>query len=135
MLTWCCCSKGYACTNVDKITKRWHQLFLNYDDDLVADHINNRTYDNRNDNLRVVTIADSMRNRTKQHNNTSGKQGVSRYMISGRNYWCAEIFDKSHKTIKKVFSIAKLGDDEAKRQAIEKRKELEIQIWIYRGLN
>ena len=36
------------------------------------------------------------------------------------------IIDNTNKQIKKYFSIAKLGDDEAQRQATEKRKELEI---------
>ena len=125
--TWYFGAGGYACTRTYQIIKRWHQLFLNYDDDLVADHINNIRYDNRNNNLRIVTPLENTRNKSKYCNNTSGKQGVSQFTVTGNDYWKLEIRDKNHKRITKCFSIAKLGDDEAKRQAIEKRKELEIK--------
>ena len=47
---------GYARTNIDGSSKNWHQLFLNYEDGLVADHINHKTFDNRHFNLRIVTV-------------------------------------------------------------------------------
>ena len=84
-------NNGYARTDVDGGTKNWHKLFINYDDDLVADHINKLKYDNRNDNLRVVTKAENARNTSKNCNNTSGKQGVSRIVQDGRHYWRALI--------------------------------------------
>ena len=42
LYTWCVCN-GYAKTG----TGTWHKLLLNYDDGLLADHINNKTFDNR----------------------------------------------------------------------------------------
>ena len=125
--TWYFGPGGYACTRADQMIKCWHKLLLNYDDDLVADHINNLIYDNRNDNLRVVTQALNMRNKSKRITNTSGKQGVDRCLMTGNYYWSVQIRDNNKKCIRKYFSIAKLGEDEAKRQAIEKRKELEIK--------
>jgi hypothetical protein len=125
--TWYLSNGGYACTRVDNSIKLWHQLFLNYCDGLVADHMNNQKYDNRNDNLRVVTYAINARNKLKRSTNTSGKQGVDRCLMNKNYYWSVQIQDNNKKCIRKYFSITKLGEDEAKRQAIEKRKELELQ--------
>jgi hypothetical protein len=119
-----------ATTNVDRSPKYWHQLYFNYEAGLVADHINNKRYDNRIDNIRIVTARENNLNRTKQSNNTSGKQGVNRWTHkkTGLNYWRVQIVNNNGKTIEKVFSIKKLGGDEAKRQAIEHRKQLELQF-------
>ena len=72
LYTWHVCS-GYAMTGPGK---SWHALFLNYDKGLVADHINNKRFDNRLDNLRVVTYTDNSKNRLTNSKNKSGKQGV-----------------------------------------------------------
>jgi hypothetical protein len=121
--------QGYAQAKVNKTSKTWHQIFFNYEDGLVADHINNKPFDNRIDNIRIVTYSENNKNRTKMSNNTSGKQGVSRYTDRKYDlyYWKAEIKDNDRKTISKVFSIKKLGETEAKRQAIKYRTLLEIQ--------
>jgi len=120
---------GYAKTRFNKTTKKFHQLFLNYDSDLVADHINNKRFDNRIDNLRIVTPQENCKNKTKPSNNSSGKQGVNfnTDKKTGLQYWRVEIVDNNSKKITKRFSIKKLGNDEAKRQAIACRKQLEIQ--------
>ena len=120
---------GYAQTRFNKTTKKFHQLFLNYDEDLVTDHINNKRFDNRIDNLRIVTQQENCRNKTKRTNNTSNKQGVSLFTDKRRNiqYWRVKITNNNDKIISKYFSIKKLGNDEAKRQAIACRKQLEIQ--------
>ena len=117
---------GYARTNIDGSSKNWHQLFLNYEDGLVADHINHKTFDNRHSNLRIVTVQQNNRNLSKRFDNTSGKQGVNLTKIQGVSYWLARIMDDNGKRIQKHFSIVKLGDAEAKRQAISKRIELEL---------
>jgi len=120
---------GYARTNVDKSTKLWHQLFFNYEDGLVSDHINNKKFDNRIDNIRIVTVTENNRNTTINSNNTSGKQGVRLFIDKKTtlHYWRVDITDNNNKRIAKIFSVKKLGTDEAKRQAIECRKQLEIQ--------
>ena len=123
-------SDCYARTDVDKATtKLWHQLFYNYEDLLVADHINNKRFDNRLDNIRIVTITVNARNKTIRSNNTSGKQGIYHFInkITTLHYWTVFIIDNNSKKIHKYFSIKKLGNAEAKRQAIEHRKKLEIQ--------
>ena len=126
---WSTHKAGYAHTNVDKSTKYWHKLFFNYENGLVADHINNKKFDNRIDNIRIVTVSENSRNTTINSNNTSGKQGVFYYTDkrNGLHYWKVIITDNNGKNKQKLFSVKKLGDDEAKRQAIECRKQLEIQ--------
>jgi hypothetical protein len=120
---------GYARTDVDKSTKFWHQLFFNYEDRLMADHINNKKFDNRIDNIRIVSASENSRNKTIRSDNTSGKQGVYHYIDkrSTLHYWRVDITDNNGKKIQKYFSIKKLGENEAKSQAIECRKKLEIQ--------
>jgi len=126
---WHTCSSGYAQTNVDKSTKKWHQLFFKYEDGLVADHINNKKFDNRHDNIRIVSVRENNRNTTINSNNTSGKQGVFQFLDKRNGYhsWKVEIRDNNQKKIQKLFSVKKFGENEAKRRAIEHRKQLEIQ--------
>ena len=54
---------------------------------MVADHINRFKYDNRSDNLRIVSLSMNSRNTTKRKDNVSGIKGIcldrkGRYM-----YW------------------------------------------------
>jgi hypothetical protein len=126
---WHAHTMGYAVTSVGKSTKKWHQLSHQYENGLVADHINHKKFDNRHDNIRIVTSSDNSRNTIIHSNNTSGKQGVY-YIIDKRkdfHYWKVQIIDNNGKNIQKQFSVKNLGTDEAKRQAIEYRKQLEIQ--------
>ena len=44
------------------------------------------------------------------------------------HYWMSQSNDDNGKRLEKKFSIQKLGETEAKRQAIEHRKQLEIQL-------
>jgi hypothetical protein len=125
---WCIDNIGYALTSVDKSAKRWHQLYFQYENGLMADHINNKKFDNRIDNIRIVTPSENNQNRTTRSDNTSGKQGVCYWtnMKTGLHYWKAVIIDNNGKKITKCFSVKNLGTYEAKRQAIEARKALEI---------
>jgi hypothetical protein len=112
---WCMRPDGYPFNfNV----KRFHQNYLDYEDGLVVDHKNRLKYDNRLSNLRIVTVQQNMRNRTKQSNNRSGKQGVS--YQSDRQTWIAFIYDNNNQIIRKGFPLRLHGDD-AKRLAIEQR--------------
>jgi hypothetical protein len=130
--TWCIHPDGYAKTNIDHSTKFWHNLYLTYQKPNLADHINNKRYDNRIDNLRIVHQRENTRNKTKYKNNKSGKMGVSRDMIRGCAYWKVRIRDPEGKLISKCYSVNKLGEDTAKQLAIEKRLELE-RLYGYIG--
>ena len=113
----------YAKTRVNQKIKSWHQLFLTYEVTLVADHINRFKYDNRSDNLRIVSPSMNSRNVTKRKNNMSGTKGVCLDKTrENRYYWKAEITNNDGVRLDKKFSINKLGNDEAKRLAIEQRR-------------
>lgn len=130
--TWSSHSRGYARTTIGNTCEFWHQHYLSYQKPNVADHINNERYDNRIDNLRIVNQKENMRNRKKQKNNTSGKQGLCRQTIGCRDYWKVQIWDTECKRITKYFSITKLGEETAKQKAIQKRLELE-RLYNYIG--
>jgi len=117
----------YAQTRFKNTSKKWHQLFLNYEDTLTADHLNRKRHDNRFDNLRVVSRKENCKNLTKSSNNTSGKQGVNRFIRKrdGSPYWRGRIHNNGGKEVAKHFSINKFGEQEAKRLAIEWRKQKE----------
>jgi hypothetical protein len=88
---------------------------------LVVDHINTKSFDNRLENLRVVTQKVNTQNKTKPKNNTSGNMGVSKRKMNGSEYWLTRIVDNNNKNLQKLFSISKLGNEQAKRQAIIQR--------------
>lgn len=83
--------------------------------EMFVDHINHNPYDNRKDNLRIVTSTQNSYNRRIQSNNTSGVTGV--YYANDRNKWRAYI--KSDK--KQIY----LGQFDNKEDAIKARKEAE----------
>ena len=124
---------GYAPTRVGNTQKLYHQLYLNYEEGLVCDHANRNKFDNRSDNFRIVTQKQNTRNRCIPSNNRSNKQGVCRQTKSViYHYWTARIVDNDGNELSKAYNINKLGDDEAKRQAIEQRLAWEV-LYDYRG--
>lgn len=81
-----------------------------------TDHKNHNTLDNREENLRVCTRNENMRNRSKHKNNTSGYKGVS---VSSGGRWRADIringkshFISTHATPE---DAARAYDDGAKK--------------------
>jgi hypothetical protein len=127
-------NRGYAQTTIGtrpcQTTKKFHQLFLTYEDGLVCDHLNNKRFDNRSENLRIVSYSENNRNRTTPKNNTSGKQGVvlKKYTKRGFCTWQSTIYDNNHNRIKKEYSIKKYGYDQAKELAIAWRKQKELEL-------
>jgi hypothetical protein len=121
---------SYGRTSFKNGTKDWHQLYLNYKKERVADHLNNRRFDNRHENLRVTTPRENNRNRSKNATNTSGKQGVHKWTQKKTNctYWRSRIVNDIGKRVMKCFSIQKSGYDEAKRLAIEWRIQKEQEF-------
>lgn len=66
-----------------------HRLIMNCPDNMIVDHINGDTLDNRKSNLRIVTQSQNSMNKQIRSNNTSGITGVSYCKRS--NNWRSEI--------------------------------------------
>jgi len=66
-----------------------HRVILNAQEDMLVDHENGNTLDNRKSNLRQASHCENMRNRKIQSNNTSGFRGVSFHKLSKK--WHAKI--------------------------------------------
>jgi hypothetical protein len=124
------CNSGYAESTVQKGSPRIriHRLVSECPDGLMTDHRNRLPYDNRLANLRNVTARTNQRNRTKRTDNTSGKQGISRRIINRTPYFEASVINDNGKRIYKYFSVIKLGEADAKRQAIAQRVAWEQQF-------
>ena len=112
-----CYNRGYAYSS----NGLFHVMLMNPPNGMVVDHIKRNPYDNRLENLRIVTSQENSRNRTKGSSNTSGIVGVSKIKKNGLDYWITQIHDDNNKNIIKRFSIDKLGDERAKQRAIQQR--------------
>jgi AP2 domain. len=123
--SWCANSKMYIVNGKEQLLI--HREVTRCEDDLVVDHINRRPYDNRVDNLRTVTSTVNKQNNSKYKNNTSGKQGVSKYHMNGIDYWVAHI-RTGQRRIQKYFNIAKFGKEGSYAMAVESRKDLELEF-------
>ena len=96
-----------------------HRFLLNLEksDNILVDHINGNTLDNRKSNLRLCTNQENIRNCKVPKNNTSGHKGV--YWVANRNKWAAQI-TINNKTIS-------LGRFNTLDEAVEKRKQAAIE--------
>lgn len=90
---------------------------------MVVDHIDGNSLNNSINNLRVVTPQQNASNKGKHHS-ISGITGVRREEKEYGDYWSAYISSKGVKH-SECFSVTKLGEEEAKQQAINKRIEFE----------
>ncbi len=97
----------------------------------MTDHINRDTMDNREINLRVTNYKENNNNKTFSTyaaDNSSGTRGVT--YDTKNDAWVAKIITNKvnengkKRTYTKMFKINKYGDEEAKRLAIEHRKEM-----------
>ena len=88
---WGCDKNGYlvsAKTNTS--TKiRMHRLLIDCPKNKAVDHINRKIWDNRKNNLRIVTTLENAQNRGIAVKNTSGCVGV--FWRKDRNKWQAKI--------------------------------------------
>ena len=76
---WFIDSNGYPKTNIDNSTVLLSRLLMACDADMLVDHINHDTYDNRRSNLRIVTVKQNCRNENVRQSNKCGYKGVSRH--------------------------------------------------------
>ena len=68
---------SYYFRDLDGRNRKVSRRVMNYDGDLYVDHINRKTWDNRNINLRLATPSQNMENRDKLGGlNTSTLKGV-----------------------------------------------------------
>ena len=126
-------SNGYAISfegkGKTKTGVNLHRKLMHMDNNsLFVDHVKRNRFDNRLENLRIVTPEQNSRNTTKRHDNVSGINGVSKIKMQGLDYWRAQINDNNNNKIQKLFSIKKLGDETAKQQAIQTRNEWKIDF-------
>jgi hypothetical protein len=96
-LTWCVNSSArnryavtHGCISGIRRNVRLHRLLMEAPANLVVDHINGDTLDNRRVNLRVCTMGENRRNSRAPTTNTSGFKGV-RFDNRGRLPWLAKL--------------------------------------------
>ena len=99
---WCAVKSGnafYAQANIYKNGKRtvvkMHTLLK--PNDYEIDHINGCGLDNTNDNIRIVSHTQNMKNHRGKNNSTSSYRGVSWH--SRANKWQAQAVDKNKKKV------------------------------------
>jgi hypothetical protein len=134
-IPWCIIEKGtnlYATNGTNHIYL--HRLILNVQGyDTVIDHLNHNGLDNRKENLKITTRHENLKNTNLRACNTSGIKGV-RY-DKNKNAWVAEIRDNNHKKVRRHFACKKYGEDEAKRLAIDFRRQKEIEFGYLNGID
>jgi hypothetical protein len=106
----------------------FHNLLMTPPKGLVVDHINRKTWDNRCSNLRIVTQRINTQNKSIYSSNRSGVTGVSKQITKNYEYYRSSIFDNEGIEHYKLFSINKLGEVNAKNQAIAQRQAWKIQF-------
>lgn len=89
----------------------------------VIDHIDGDSTNNIVSNLRVVVQGLNSKNSSMLRSNKTGYTGVCYSERGNYKYYCALWMDLTGKGRYKYFSIAKLGKEEAFRQAIAYRQE------------
>lgn len=112
-------SCGYSVCKVNGKNVYLHRLICDDPVDMVVDHINHDTLDNRDINLRICSHQENLRNHSGNSRNTSGVKGVS--LDRKTNKWKAQI-RHNNKTIV-IGSLLNIND------AIDARKELEVKYY------
>ena len=120
------CLGGYAISDEGrgktKTMVKMHRKLMHMDNNpLVVDHIKRNKFDNRLENLRIVTHKVNNQNKSTSSNNTSGITGISKRKMGIHEYYETSIVDNNNVKHQKNFNVTKLGDVEARRQAILQR--------------
>jgi len=108
-------SRGYIATKINNAIIFMHRLVMNCPDNMDIDHIYHNTWDNRKNEMRIVTESQNAMNRKIYKNNTSGVKGVGWNKLM--NKWHAYI------TVNKV--LINLGYYDNFNDAVEIRKYAE----------
>ena len=116
-LKWGMLNTGYVYNKANNILL--HRFIMNCDNNMVVDHINHNSLDNRKSNLRICTQQQNIMNTSKRCTNTSGVVGV--WWNKRYNKWQADI----HIEGKKIY----LGRFDTKEEAIKVRKQAEIDYF------
>ena len=106
----------YIASTINGKFKSLHRYILNYDDELIVDHINRNPKDNRKSNLRIATHSQNLMNTKTRSNNTSGVKGV--WYSNTHSRWVAQITVDGKVRCKYL---------RTKDEAIQKRKEMELE--------
>ena len=124
--------RGYIETKIGSTqchsSLRVYRLIMDCPDDMVVDHINHNTFDNRKENLRICTVSQNGMNQKLSLRNKSGIKGVSFHKKS--NKWRA-IITVNQKQIS-------LGEFDNMQDAINARQDAEIKYfneYRYKGEN
>lgn len=121
--------RGYIKIQVDNKLYPLHRIAILlstgvYDKTVQVDHINHDRSDNRLENLRVVSRAENMRNKSKQNTNKTGITGVILiYTPKGTKRYMANIVYNN----KPIF----LGNYDTLEEAAAARKAAEIKYGFH----
>lgn len=117
----------YAHGNVDDKCLKFHRVYTGFS---MVDHIDRNGLNNKRSNLRDVGQKLNQRNRKVNSNNESGCNGVSRRERGERSAWEANWRELDGRHVTRSFSIARWGDEEARRLAIAARKSADARIGV-----
>jgi hypothetical protein len=112
-------TKSFYCrATLNRKSLRLHRVIMNCPKDKQVDHINHDTLNNTKGNLRVVTNAENLQNRSgATRNSKSGIRGV--YWDKQRGKWRASIFLKGKTIYLGVFDDIKLAEKAAINARVE----------------
>ena len=104
-----CYDRSYIKTSTNQRNNRYHRMLMNPNNDMCIDHINRHRYDNRTENLRIVTHKINMRNKSIYSSNTSSCPGISFRTKNGVESWRCFINNNNGRRIERSFSCLLYG--------------------------